>query len=101
MKVTVLALVLALSMPVVSNSLHATSSLNPSSTTKIDLNKADVSVLSKSIKGIGKKRAEAIVRYRTEHGRFKSLEELAQVRGLGKQFVNKHLKQLQEKFLIN
>lgn len=68
---------------------------------KIDLNKADAKTLSKSIKGIGQKRAEAIVKYREEHGNFKSIDELAQVRGLSSQFVANHLTQLQEVFTIN
>jgi competence protein ComEA len=79
----------------------AIKSSQQSSNTKIDLNKADANILAKSVKGIGQKRAEAIVNYRKEHGHFKSIEELAQVRGFGKQFVKKHLAQLQEVFSIN
>jgi len=67
---------------------------------KINLNKADVSTLTNSFKGIGKKRAEAIVKYREEHGDFKSIDDLAQVRGMGKAFVNSHLAQLQEVFAV-
>ena len=67
---------------------------------KINLNKADVQTLTQSFKGIGQKRAEAIVSYRETHGGFKSVEELAQVRGLGKQFVTVHLAQLQEVFAV-
>ena len=68
---------------------------------KINLNKADVSTLAKSCKGIGKKRAEAIVSYREMHGGFRSINELAQVRGIGKQFVKRHMAQLQNVFTIN
>lgn len=70
------------------------------STGKINLNKADVQVLTKSIKGIGKKRAEAIVNYRKAHGHFKSLRELALIKGIGKSFVNKNLYQLQKVFMV-
>ncbi|RUQ95708.1 ComEA family DNA-binding protein [Legionella septentrionalis] len=69
-------------------------------TKKIDLNKADAKELTHSVPGIGKKRAEAIVRYRDEHGIFHAVEDLAHVRGLGKQFVQKHLAQLQEVFVV-
>ncbi|KTC81380.1 ComEA family DNA-binding protein [Legionella brunensis] len=97
-----------LSLCIVSLPIHAKADANSSPTAKakvfsgkkIDLNKADVSELSKSVKGIGQKRAEAIVHYREEHGNFKSIEDLSQVRGLGKQFVKSHLKQLQEVFII-
>lgn len=67
---------------------------------KINLNQADVSTLTGSFKGIGKKRAEAIVKYRESQGKFKSVEDLAQVRGIGKQFVNSHLAELQKLFTV-
>ncbi|MCC5016078.1 MULTISPECIES: ComEA family DNA-binding protein [Legionella] len=68
---------------------------------KVDLNKADINTLAKAFKGIGRKRAEAIIKYRESNGSFKSVEELSHVRGLGKQFVEKHLLQLQEVFTVS
>lgn len=62
---------------------------------KINLNKASIEELAHSMKGIGKKRAEAIVAYRQQHGPFKSLQELALVRGFGAHFVHQHLAELQ------
>ena len=67
---------------------------------KINLNKATVQELTGSFKGIGKKRAEAIVTYREANGGFKSIEELAKVRGLGQSFVDSHLAQLQAVFAV-
>ncbi len=67
---------------------------------KINLNTADASVLTQSFKGIGKKRAEAIVHYRETHGVFKSVASLAEVRGLGKTFVSAHLVALQSVFSV-
>lgn len=67
---------------------------------KINLNNADVRTLTKSCKGIGKKRAEAIVKYREMHGGFRSIEELADVRGIGKQFVKRHKTQLKRVFSV-
>ncbi len=67
---------------------------------KINLNKADAQALTHSIQGIGGKRAEAIVSYRETHGPFKSVNDLAEVRGIGKKFVETHLAQLQETFAI-
>ena len=37
-----------------------------------------------TIKGIGKKKAEAILQYRKEHGAFRTKEDLLQVKGIGK-----------------
>lgn len=68
---------------------------------KIDLNTADVSALTHVIKGIGAKRAQAIVTYRKEHQGFKSVEELAYVPGIGKHFVEKHLPDLQTAFTVS
>lgn len=75
--------------------------LTQQSTTKIDLNKADSQMLTRSIKGIGKKRAEAIVKYREENGNFKNLDDLAKVKGFGPQFVKKHGSELQQVFTIH
>lgn len=68
---------------------------------KIDLNKADLSTLTGSFKGIGKKRAEAIIAYREDHKGFKSLEELAEVKGFGQRFVEANRDKLKEVFVIN
>ncbi len=70
-------------------------------TPKINLNQASVLQLTQSFKGIGKRRAEAIVAYRASHGGFKSVADLAYVRGLGGSFVKNHLAQLQDVYSIN
>lgn len=67
---------------------------------KINLNQADSKTLLHSLKGIGKKRAEAIVAFRTKHGLFKSLEALAEVPGLGQAFVERNLAELQKQFIL-
>ncbi|BCA95009.1 competence protein ComEA [Legionella antarctica] len=69
--------------------------------TKIDLNKADLSILMGSIKGIGKKRAEAIISYRETHHGFKAIEELAEVKGFGQRFIEANRDKLKEVFVIN
>ena len=46
------------------------------------------------LKGIGKKKAEAILSWRTEHGGFKSVEELAEVNGISERFVSEHQAEL-------
>lgn len=70
-------------------------------TKKIDLNKANLSSLIGSFKGIGKKRAEAIISYRESHSGFKSIEELADVKGFGQHFVTANQEKLREVFIIN
>lgn len=48
----------------------------------IDLNTATVAELS-ALPGIGEKRAEAIIEYRTQHGPFTSTGEVMEVSGIG------------------
>lgn len=48
----------------------------------IDLNNADATQLA-TLKGIGAKRAQAIIDYREQHGKFTSLQELLEVKGVG------------------
>jgi competence protein ComEA len=67
---------------------------------KVDLNKADLATLTGSFKGIGKKRAEAIIAYRESHQGFKSIEELAEVKGLGQHFVEANRDKLNEAYII-
>lgn len=53
----------------------------------VNINSADAQTISEALKGIGLKKAEAIVQYRTENGDFKSTEELANVSGIGTKTV--------------
>lgn len=67
---------------------------------KINLNKADVATLTQSFKGIGKKRAEAIVAYRETHRGFGAIKDLAHVKGIGQAFVEKHMASLKDVFVV-
>lgn len=67
---------------------------------KVNINKANVESLVHVIKGIGKKRAQAIVKYRDEHALFKSIYDLAKVPGLGKHFVERHRKAMVENLTV-
>jgi competence protein ComEA len=65
------------------------------------LNRDSATMLNHSFKGIGIKRAQAIVEYRKLHGPFHSVKDLAKVRGLGPRFVKKNLAKLQSVFIID
>ena len=56
----------------------------------VNINTADVSTLTDNIVGVGPKLADRIVKYRTEKGAFKSLEDLANVKGIGPKLVEKN-----------
>lgn len=53
----------------------------------VNVNAADAATLSAELKGVGLSRAQAIVDWRTAHGPFQSVEDLAQVKGIGARTV--------------
>ncbi|HEV8715279.1 MAG TPA: ComEA family DNA-binding protein [Candidatus Binatia bacterium] len=54
---------------------------------KVNINTADQATLV-SLKGVGKKRAQAIIEYREKNGPFKTVNDLTKVKGIGdKQFT--------------
>lgn len=55
----------------------------------IDINRADIATLTQ-LKGIGEKRAQAIVTYREQFGDFRTIEDLMNVKGIGEQVVLKN-----------
>ena len=56
----------------------------------VNINTADAQVIADSITGVGLKKAEAIVAYRTENGNFKDLASLTQVKGIGEKTLEKN-----------
>jgi competence protein ComEA len=59
----------------------------PSST--ININNATIEQLV-SIKGIGSKKAQAIIDFRSENGDFVNLDDLTKVKGISSNFINKN-----------
>ena len=56
----------------------------------VDLNSADAATLARELQGIGESRARAIVEHRRRHGPFRSVDELALVRGIGPKTVERN-----------
>jgi competence protein ComEA len=54
---------------------------------KVNINTADVSALM-TVKGIGQRKAQAIVDYRTKNGSFKAVPDLLNVKGKGCRGIN-------------
>jgi competence protein ComEA len=55
----------------------------------LNINNASIEQLEK-MKGIGAKKAQAIVEYRLNNGNFASIEDLIKVKGIGSKFVAKN-----------
>ncbi|MCE5981354.1 MULTISPECIES: ComEA family DNA-binding protein [unclassified Pseudomonas] len=64
---------------------------------KLDLNQADAATLQAGLIGIGKAKAEAIITYRQEHGAFTSVDELLEIKGIGKALLDRN----RDKLTIN
>jgi len=65
----------------------ALAGLQPAFAEPVDINTADAAALSSGLKGVGPTKAEAIVAYRNQNGPFRSLEDLANVKGIGSRTV--------------
>ena len=79
----------------------AASVMDPASTAqsqenrgKVNLNSADAATLQKELSGIGKGKAEAIVAHREANGHFTSIDELVEVKGIGKALLEKNRERL-------
>jgi competence protein ComEA len=57
---------------------------------KVNLNTADAETLQKQLSGIGSAKAQAIVAYREANGEFASVDELLEVKGIGKAILDKN-----------
>ena len=56
----------------------------------VDVNSATASEIAEAMTGIGLKRAEAIVAFREKNGRFRSLDDLVLVKGIGASTLDKN-----------
>jgi competence protein ComEA len=57
---------------------------------RVNINTADAATIDQVLLNVGPAKAEAIVAYRKAHGSFKSLEQLALVKGIGLKTVEKN-----------
>ena len=56
----------------------------------VDINSADVETLAVNIDGVGTQKAIAIVQYREANGPFSSLDDLANVQGIGIKTIDRN-----------
>ena len=91
---TLLCCVLAL--PILSYSSLASAAKKPVSipalaeqaVQSVNINKADAETLAQVLKGIGAKKAQAIVAWRQKNGNFKNVSQLLEVKGIGEKTLS-------------
>lgn len=83
-------LILGLSPLVMSNSVYAQGNAEVAQQVAVNINAADAQSLAAGLKGVGQSRAVDIVRYRETYGPFTSVDELAEVKGIGKSTIEKN-----------
>ncbi|MDQ0649984.1 competence protein ComEA [Pseudomonas cedrina] len=64
---------------------------------KVNLNAADAETLRRDLFGIGAAKAKAIISYRESNGPFTAVDELLEVKGIGKALLEKN----RERLVIN
>jgi len=79
------ALAFALALFLSTAAAHAA---GPSTSGVVNVNSATAEELA-LLPGVGPTKAQAIIRYRTEHGAFKRVEDLAAVKGIGEKGLEK------------
>ena len=57
----------------------------------VNVNTANAEEIAEALYGVGKYKAQAIVRYRQEHGQFRSVQALKKVRGIGQGILDGNL----------
>lgn len=68
----------------ITNPIHA-DELQPA----LNINNASIEQLEK-MKGIGARKAQAIVEYRLQHGNFTQIDDITKVKGIGSSFLEKN-----------
>jgi competence protein ComEA len=56
----------------------------------VNVNTADAKTLARELDGVGLAKAEAIVSYRQKNGPFRSADDLAKVKGLGRKTIEQN-----------
>lgn len=69
-------------------------------TAPVNINSADTKALM-TLKGVGEKKAAAIIAYREQNGAFKSVDDLAKVKGFGAKRVATLLKNNPNRIVLN
>ncbi|MEB3754943.1 ComEA family DNA-binding protein [Acinetobacter sp. MD2(2019)] len=78
------------------HSVQANSSAlsNKQPSQQVSLNQASALELQQKLTGIGEKKAQAIIQYRQQHGKFNQIDELKNIKGIGEKLFEKNRNKL-------
>jgi competence protein ComEA len=62
---------------------------------KLNINTASQDEIVAKLEGIGRKKAQAVIDYRQQHGHFKRVDDLLQVKGIGQKTLDKNRDKIQ------
>ena len=57
---------------------------------QVDINTADAETIALALNGVGTEKAQEIVAHREKHGAFKNVDQLMDVKGIGKATVDRN-----------
>jgi len=86
----VVALALAAGLLSGTTAIHAQEAAATPVATTVNINSADAQTIAAGLKGVGQSRALEIVRYREAYGPFASIDELTEVKGIGKSTLDQN-----------
>jgi len=92
-KAVLTALLISLSFSSQAFNAPTTDTVTQQQMLMINLNQANVDELTQ-LKGVGTVKAQAIVRYRENNGKFKSVDELLKVKGIGEKVIAANIEKL-------
>lgn len=85
---SLLGLVLGVPDALAASKASAATPATAAPTPVVNLNTADAATLARDLVGIGPAKAKAIVDYRTKNGPFRSVDDLALVKGIGQRIID-------------
>ncbi len=90
LSLSLLAAPAAFAVNVQQDSQQQTQAENDGNRQKVDINSADAATLALALDGIGAAKAREIVEHREKNGDFKSIDQLAEVNGIGKATIERN-----------
>jgi len=70
--------------------LFSVPAISAQSAARININTASAEQIASTMSGVGESKAKAIVQYRKSNGKFKSMQDLEQVDGIGAKTIEKN-----------